>query len=87
MANSHQLFQHYNSAIKLSDADRSKLMLNRDSLRIRMKENFKKIPAEQRRYLEMYFQTQGSFIMDTIIIKGSNPEKKDLNLKFFMRGL
>lgn len=67
MANCHELFQHYNSAIKLSAADRSKLMLNRDSLRSRMKLNFSKIPGEQRRFLEMYFQTQGSFIMDTII--------------------
>ena len=32
-----------------------------------MDSNFKKIPANQRRQLEMYFQTQGSFIMDTII--------------------
>lgn len=67
MANCHELFQHYNHVIKLSDSDRSKLMLNRDSLRERMKLNFNKIPSEQRRHLELYFQTQGSFIMDTII--------------------
>ena len=67
MANCHHLFQHYNSAIKLSDVDRVKLMSFRDSLRKRMDVNFKKIPSEQRRNLEIYFQTQGSFIMDTII--------------------
>ena len=32
-----------------------------------MKTNFLKIPATERRNLEMFFQTQGSFIMDTII--------------------
>ena len=76
MANCNELFKHYNSAIKLSDSDRAKLLKNRDSLRGRMKLNFNKIPAEQRRYLEMYFQTQGSFIMDTII----KPDKDDFDL-------
>lgn len=67
MANTHHLFQYYNRAIKLTDEKRITLLSFRDSLRKRMKTNFNKIPAEQRRQLEMYFQTQGSFIMDTII--------------------
>jgi len=67
MANSHQLFQHYNSAIKLTNEKRIMLLSFRDSLRKRMELNFKKISAADRRNLEMYFQTQGSFIMDTII--------------------
>lgn len=67
MANSHHLFQHYNRAIKLADEKREILMRFRDSLRLRMQSNFKKMPAEQRGNLELYFQTQGSFIMDTII--------------------
>lgn len=67
MANSHQLFQHFNSAIKLPETKRTALITFRDSLRKRMESNFKMIPAVERRNLEMYFQTQGSFIMDTII--------------------
>jgi hypothetical protein len=76
MANCHEFFQHFNREIKLSDTDRTKLLLNRDSLRERMKINFNKIPAEQRRYLELYFQTQGSFVMDTII----KPKTDDFDL-------
>ena len=67
MANTHHLFQHYNSAIRLTDERRITLMRFRDSLRTRMITNFMKLPADQRRQLEMHFQTQGSFIMDTII--------------------
>jgi hypothetical protein len=67
MANAHHLFQHYNRAIKLTDEKRVTLISFRDSLRKRMDANFKKIPLQDRRNLEMYFQTQGSFIMDTII--------------------
>lgn len=67
MANTHHLFQHYNSAIRLTDDRRTTLIRFRDSLRTRMITNFMKLPADQRRQLEMHFQTQGSFIMDTII--------------------
>ena len=67
MANSHQLFQHYNNSIRLTDEKRETLIRFRDSLRKRMEINFHKIPAQERRNLELYFQTQGSFIMDTII--------------------
>ncbi len=67
MANSHSLFQYFNGAIKLTDEKRVTLLTVRDTLRARMKTNFLKIPATERRYYEMYFQTQGSFIMDTII--------------------
>jgi len=67
MANCHQLFMHYNGAIKLTDEKRDALIQFRDSLRVRMAANYKLIPPEERRQLEIYFQSQGSFVMDTII--------------------
>lgn len=67
MANCHQLFQHFNSAIKLADADRQKLKASRNSLRDRIKFGYEKLPDEERNTHQLKFQTQGSFIMDTII--------------------
>lgn len=67
MANCHHLFQHYNSAIKLTDDMRNILLSFRDSLRTRMSVNYRRIPVEERKILELHFQSQGSFIMDTII--------------------
>ena len=42
MANCHELFQHYNRTIKLSDEKREMLIGVRESLRKRMKENYLK---------------------------------------------
>lgn len=67
MANTHDLFQHYNKAIKLTEEKRNVLISVRDSLRKRMKTNYLFIPKEQRADLELDFQSQGSFVMDTII--------------------
>lgn len=76
MANCHQLFQHYNNAIKLTDAKRTTLLQVRDSLRKRMQTNYLLIPVTDRKQIEMYFQSQGSFVMDTII----KPDKDDFDL-------
>jgi hypothetical protein len=67
MANCHQLFQHFNSAIKLSDEDRQKLKASRNTLRDRIRIGYEKLPGEAKRTHQLKFQTQGSFIMDTII--------------------
>lgn len=67
MAKNHNLFTQFNAAIKLSDEDRSKLIKHRNLLRKRMRDNFNRLPIEVRRILKMLFQSQGSFIMDTII--------------------
>lgn len=67
MANCNELFQHYNRAIKLTDDKRSILISVRDSLRIRMQNNFLRIPEDQRIKVELIFQSQGSFVTDTII--------------------
>ncbi len=76
MANCHNHFVHYNSAIKLTDKKREILIGFRNSLRKRISENFKLIPANERRQLELYFQSQGSFVMDTII----KPLNEDFDL-------
>jgi len=67
MANCHEAFQDYNEKIKLSDEKRTILISVRESLRGRMKLNFQKIPGNERRNLGLDFQSQGSFVMDTII--------------------
>jgi len=67
MANCHELFQHYNRAIKLSDEKRVILIDVRDSLRKRMKGNYIQFSSLERKNLELEFQSQGSFVMDTII--------------------
>jgi Cyclic GMP-AMP synthase DncV-like, nucleotidyltransferase domain len=67
MANCHNLFQHYNQSIRLSDENREKLMKARNSLRERMLAGFSRIPLELRNGHELDFQSQGSFVMDTII--------------------
>ena len=67
MANTNHLFQRFNSAIKLTDEKRTTLISFRESLRSRMRKNFFLIPQAQRGKLELIFQSQGSFVMDTII--------------------
>jgi Second Messenger Oligonucleotide or Dinucleotide Synthetase domain len=67
MAKLYHSFLDFNKSIKLSSEDRKKLLTNRESLRNRMRENYKKLPEEARRALDMRFQSQGSYVMDTII--------------------
>ncbi len=76
MANCNDLFQHYNSAIKLSDDKRTILITARESIRDRIKNGFKKLPEQDRSTHELDFQSQGSFVMDTII----RPENDDFDL-------
>jgi hypothetical protein len=76
MSNLNNSFVEFNKKIKLSDEDRKKLLANRESLRKRMRENYSKLPKEVRRELDMKFQSQGSYVMDTII----KPIKEDYDL-------
>lgn len=63
MANCHSLFTAFNQSIKLDDSSRSILKNTRDGLRNHIKTEFlRKHPG----YTPI-FQTQGSFVMDTII--------------------
>jgi len=86
MPNLHHLFQRYNGAIKLTDERRNTLITFRDSLRKRMQANYLLIPHDQRANLQLIFQSQGSFVMDTII----KPVTDDFDLDdgvYFKNGL
>jgi hypothetical protein len=85
MANSHNLFQHYNSAIKLSENDRQKLIQARDSLRSRMQDVYRKLPERERQTHDIVFESQGSFVMDTII-KPSEENDFDLDDGVYFKG-
>ncbi len=76
MANTHSLFQAYNEKIKLSNEDRENLKAARNSLRFRMKKSYLNLPEEDRKTHSIEFQSQGSFVMDTII----KPHANDFDL-------
>lgn len=67
MANSHDLFLNFNSQIKLSDSSKEMLKMARNSLRERVESGFKKLTLDVRKTHSLEFQSQGSFVMDTII--------------------
>lgn len=85
MANSHNLFQHFNSAIKLSDKNRELLKNARTSLRVRIQNGFKKMPLEDQKSHSLEFQSQGSFVMDTII-KPHDEYEFDLDDGIYFQG-
>jgi hypothetical protein len=76
MADCNELFKHFNDAIRLNESKREILRLVRNSLRERMQQRFKEIPASELPNHSLKFQTQGSFIMDTIIA----PKDDDFDL-------
>ncbi|KAB1064089.1 cyclic GMP-AMP synthase DncV-like nucleotidyltransferase [Salibacter halophilus] len=76
MANCNELFKHYNSTIKLSDDKRELLRQVRDNLRDRMKRRFVDLPEDEIGNHKLEFQSQGSFVMDTII----TPKDDDFDL-------
>ncbi len=69
MANCHDLFQEFNSRLRLTDGKRENLQSARDVLRVRIKNHF----SESNPSYVPEFQGQGSYVMDTIInpIKGN----------------
>jgi hypothetical protein len=81
MANCNNLFQEFNKTIRLDNDRRITLKDRRDNLRSRINNGFNQLKKE--RYFlekldisvdeEMEFQSQGSYVMDTII----NPSRKD----------
>jgi Second Messenger Oligonucleotide or Dinucleotide Synthetase domain len=74
MANCNNIFEVYNSNIRLGDSDREILKQVRNKLREKMNIRFKYLPDITSHELE--FQSQGSFIMDTII----KPHDDDFDL-------
>lgn len=67
MANCNELLKFYNSAIRLSDDKRELLRVVRNSLREKMGKNFNANRNIDIGDHELKFQSQGSYIMDTII--------------------
>ncbi len=76
MANCNEIFKHYNAVIKLNDTNREVLKRVRDDLRKRMQSRFKEIPDTDIPNHILDFQSQGSFVMDTII----TPKDDDFDL-------
>jgi hypothetical protein len=67
MANLHNVFKEYNQIIRLSDAKRAELILARNSLRERIQARHEQFAGIIKPYNFLEFQSQGSFVMDTII--------------------
>lgn len=75
MSDCHEIFQRYNTTIKLSDDKRGVLKGIRDMLRARINTNFLMSSVENYGH-QLEFQSQGSYVMDTII----TPEDDDYDL-------
>jgi len=67
MANCNSIFHDYNNQIRLSDDKRIELIKVRDNLRLRMNEGYLIVSKTFKTYHKLEFQSQGSFVMDTII--------------------
>lgn len=67
MANCNEQFRDFNSKIKLSDEKREELLMARNNLRERMTGGYSITENKQSTLHKMEFQSQGSFVMDTII--------------------
>lgn len=67
MANCHEIFLKYNSVIRLTDDKRNELILVRDNLRSRIHSGYISVPRNLQIPHNIQFQSQGSFVMDTII--------------------
>lgn len=67
MANNNSLFHTYNGIIRLSDDKRLELLRVRDNLRTRLKSGYQIVSKGFKHQHQIDFQSQGSFVMDTII--------------------
>lgn len=76
MADCHFLFQEFNQTIRLTEERRHGLLTARNDLRERVKAGFATLQPKLPTVHDLQFQTQGSFIMDTII----NPISEDYDL-------
>jgi hypothetical protein len=75
MANCSELFLHFNNIIRLNDQNRTLLISVRDGLRTRMATKYEQVRSQVVGHT-LEFQSQGSFVMDTIII----PKDDDFDL-------
>ncbi len=94
MANCNNLFQEFNKTIRLDKDRRITLKERRDSLRDRINSGFKEL--KQKRYFlessdvsvdeELEFQSQGSFVMDTIINPSNIEDEYDIDDGVYFMG-
>lgn len=76
MANCDQSFHEFNQVIRLTEKRRSTLIEARNSLRGRVQLSFDSKKSQFPSVTELEFQSQGSFVMDTII----NPIEEEYDL-------
>ena len=76
MANCHGMFLEYNQKIRLSDEKRTELITARDNLRERIRNGFGLVSTQLDHHHRLEFQSQGSFVMDTII----SPARADYDI-------
>lgn len=76
MANLHNVFSEYNNIIRLPETKREELILVRNNLRSRIQKRHNQFAESVRLYDALEFQSQGSFVMDTII----TPVRDDYDL-------
>ncbi len=67
MSNCNELFHNYNNTIRLSEDKRAKLIEVRDNLRRRIQSGYQIVAESFNHRHQLDFQSQGSFVMDTII--------------------
>ena len=67
MANCDEIFSEFNRIIRLDDDKRINLKEKRNNLRDRVLDGFVGVKSLQNLYEDIEFQSQGSFVMDTII--------------------
>jgi hypothetical protein len=67
MANLNNVFSEYNKIIRLTDNKRNELIVIRDDLRMRIQYRHEKFSGITKPYDNLEFESQGSFVMDTII--------------------
>lgn len=67
MANLYNVFREYNRIIRLPDLKRQELIIVRDNLRSRIQRRHEQFAGIVKPYHDLEFQSQGSFVMDTII--------------------
>jgi hypothetical protein len=76
MANLNSIFLEFNKRIRLPEDKRTELITVRDNLRQRIYTGFRFVWQKVRQNHTMEFQSQGSFVMDTII----RPEHDDYDI-------
>lgn len=76
MANIDRILKEYNSIIRLEDSKRQELILVRDNLRSRLKTGYQVVVEQLPIRFQLESQSQGSFVMDTII----RPVRDDYDL-------